>query len=298
MERLDQALGQREEVIAFRRLPPRYWEEQVFAEPITQEAAALATAGALAQRLSRSLEEDQCGARRLELSLFRVDGVVKRISIGTSRPLRDPALMKQLLAEKINTLQHLDIGYGFDGIRLAAPVAEALWPVQPGLDEASMAEADLAGLIDRLNSRFGSDRLTEFIAQDSHIPERAVAMVPVQNKASPASHVGSDSFWQDSNAPLRPIRLLEKPEAIDVVATVPDGPPAQFRWRHVTHRIAQVEGPERISLEWWASSGPPPPSRDYFRIETIDGRRFWLFREGLYERETPTPRWFLHGFFA
>jgi protein ImuB len=38
-------------------------------------------------------------------------------------------------------------------------------------------------------------------------------------------------------------------------------------------------------------------ARDYFVAEDDGGRRFWLFREGLY-RPDGTPRWFLHGFFA
>ena len=29
-----------------------------------------------------------------------------------------------------------------------------------------------------------------------------------------------------------------------------------------------------------------------------DGHRFWLYREGLYARETDAPRWFVHGLFA
>jgi protein ImuB len=38
-------------------------------------------------------------------------------------------------------------------------------------------------------------------------------------------------------------------------------------------------------------------TRDYFIAEDQEGRRFWLFREGLY-RQGMNPRWFLHGFFA
>jgi protein ImuB len=33
-------------------------------------------------------------------------------------------------------------------------------------------------------------------------------------------------------------------------------------------------------------------------VEDGGGRRFWLYREGLYERETNTPRWFVQGLFA
>jgi protein ImuB len=38
-------------------------------------------------------------------------------------------------------------------------------------------------------------------------------------------------------------------------------------------------------------------ARDYFVIEDESGRRFWVFRLGLYGSDTP-PRWFLHGFFS
>jgi protein ImuB len=52
-----------------------------------------------------------------------------------------------------------------------------------------------------------------------------------------------------------------------------------------------------IAGEWWRC-GLPRPTRDYFRVEDRQGRRFWLFREGLYGSETATPRWYLHGLFA
>ena len=36
------------------------------------------------------------------------------------------------------------------------------------------------------------------------------------------------------------------------------------------------------------------PTRDYYRVEDRRGRRFWIFRHGLYS-ETETPRWYVHG---
>ena len=39
-------------------------------------------------------------------------------------------------------------------------------------------------------------------------------------------------------------------------------------------------------------------TRDYYLVEDGEGHRFWLYREGLYGRETATPRWFVHGLFA
>ena len=98
----------------------------------------------------------------------------------------------------------------------------------------------------------------------------------------------------------RPLTLLPSPEAIAATAAVPDGPPAVFTWRRVTHRVAHAEGPERIDPEWWRLAQALPDrqrARDYFRVEDADGRRFWIFREGLYGLNPP-PRWFMHGVFA
>ena len=47
-------------------------------------------------------------------------------------------------------------------------------------------------------------------------------------------------------------------------------------------------------MEWWRSAGL---TRDYFRVETKDGQRFWLYRDGLYQ-QTGAPRWYLQGMFA
>jgi protein ImuB len=112
--------------------------------------------------------------------------------------------------------------------------------------------------------------------------------------APPFSREGNE-LVQDTLVPSRPLRLFERPESIDVIAEVPDSPPVKFRWRRVSHDIARVEGPERIAMPWWCEGKQHALSRDYFRVETRDGARFWLYREGLYG-ETAHPRWFLHGF--
>jgi len=38
-------------------------------------------------------------------------------------------------------------------------------------------------------------------------------------------------------------------------------------------------------------------TRDYYRVEDARGRRYWIFRHGLYEEKTQ-PKWYLHGLFA
>ncbi len=76
---------------------------------------------------------------------------------------------------------------------------------------------------------------------------------------------------------------------------MPDGPPMRFTWRRVTRRVARAQGPERIAPEWWRLADGEEP-RDYFIVEDDRGRRYWLYREGLYgETGSRQPRWFVHG---
>jgi protein ImuB len=98
-------------------------------------------------------------------------------------------------------------------------------------------------------------------------------------------------------APRRPLRLFAKPEPIDTIADTPEAPPVRFRWRRAWHEVMLAEGPERIAMEWWRDQSPQP-TRDYFRVEDSNGRRFWLYRDGLYGSGSARPRWFMHGLFA
>lgn len=112
-----------------------------------------------------------------------------------------------------------------------------------------------------------------------------------------------DGAWTNATrppGPVRPLRLLPRPEPVDVMAEIPEGPPLSFRWRRVHHRIARAQGPERIAPEWWQDEGARARVRDYYRVEDAAGHRFWLFRAGLYgeESERGAPRWFVHGLFA
>jgi protein ImuB len=88
-----------------------------------------------------------------------------------------------------------------------------------------------------------------------------------------------------------------------VVYATPEGLPRRFVWRRLVHDIARVEGPERIAPEWWRRkdghmAGKGGLTRDYYRVEDAGGRRFWIFRHGLYGTEKASPDWYLHGLFA
>jgi protein ImuB len=109
--------------------------------------------------------------------------------------------------------------------------------------------------------------------------------------------------WVADPASPRPIRLLRRPETIEVTAPVPDDPPILFRWRGTLHRVRAAAGPERIAAEWWRRKTPEDERteaelvRDYYRVEDTDGARFWVFRTGLHGG-VRKPRWYLHGLFG
>ena len=299
--RLDVVLGRAKDPISPRFEAPPFVAERRFADGIARREDIEATILDLAHDLCGLLARHGEGARRLDVALFRVDGVVKHLGAGTSRPLRDPVVLARLFRERIEAAgEHgLETGYGFDVVRLAATEAERLDQTQPGWDDTT-GETDIADLVDRLGARFGLARVTRLVAIDTHQPEHATIAVSASAKEKRSTALAPTSRRDDdATLPERPIRLLDRPELIDTIATVPDGPPLRFRWRRVTHQVAAIEGPERIGPDWWrrGQGADAKRTRDYFRAEDTQGQRFWLYREGLYG-EAPAPRWFLHGLFA
>jgi protein ImuB len=294
IRRLDQALGIDEEAIDPRRPAPSFIAERRFAEPIGRDEDIAIALSSLAKTLRGILEARSLGARLIELALFRVDGAVARIAVGTGRPVREPERILALFREKFRSLgDELDAGFGFDMARLSVRETAPADPAQVDLSGKAVAEADLDGLIDRIAARLGPDIVGRIVARDSHIPERTEDFI-AGNHAS--GMVKMEPVLRGEML-TRPLRLFARPEPVeDAVNEVPDGPPVRFRWRRALYHVARAEGPERIAPEWWRDDAL---TRDYFQVEDSAGHRFWLYREGLYGRETEgTPRWYLHGVFA
>ncbi|MBV8167802.1 MAG: DNA polymerase Y family protein, partial [Alphaproteobacteria bacterium] len=131
--RLDQALGVVREPISPRRPVPEARVRRGFAEPIaTREAVTVAVRDLLAE-LCRDLARQGRGVRRLELAVWRLDGAVRRLPIGTHRATHAPDHLFRLLAEH---LDKLDVDLGLEVMTLAATATEPLAPAQLALPAA------------------------------------------------------------------------------------------------------------------------------------------------------------------
>ncbi|MDP4002844.1 DUF6504 family protein [Methylobacterium sp. NEAU K] len=309
--RLDQAVGRRPEPLAPLTDAADYSAARGFLDPIDGQADLVATARALMAELAPRLERDGIGACGLRLVLHRVDGVVRALDIGLSRPERCPGRVAALVSLRLDRLgAALDAGFGFETVALAVTVTGAMPARQTDLGAAPAGDG-IGFLADALAQRLGRPLLC-LGARASHIPERAARPFPWA-----AATPDSVRPWPD-HLPPRPLVLFPRGEAaLDVLSIVPEGPPRRFRWRAQVHRVAHAEGPERIAAEWWrepgarsaeAAAGPAQghasrqgagsgQARDYYRVECEAGRRLWLYRDGPHAPGRPAA-WFVHGLFA
>ena len=290
--RLDQALGLRKEPIRPLIEPPDWSVRLACPEPVSDSASVEHALETLACELCLKLESHGVGGRDFCLQAFLADGNSSHISVAAARPVRDPAHICRLFTER---LDRINPGFGIDLFLLSAARCEAM-----DLEAVSLS-AEIAGqsvdlealarLADRLTARLGENAVQVVQPAESHVPER-----------SECWRIFDGDLPEPAIAPPmgpRPLRLLDQPERVEVLAEIPDGPPARFIWRRVARHITRADGPERIAPEWWKLSERGARARDYYRAEDVQGRRYWVFREGLYDdnRGGP-PQWFVHGLFA
>jgi protein ImuB len=301
VDALDRALGRKPEPLTAASADPSPRALLKLEEPATHPEAASQALERLIPSLVGELQERHLGARRLSLIGYRVDGSTGVASAATSIASREPKHLQRLLADKAAALNP---EFGFDAFALQADWTETLGAAQESLVEEPSSELELARLVDRLTVKLGSRVVRQPQAEESHLPERASGWAPALSSLRGASATKQSSGANlDCFAALamtmgRPQRLLDRPEAIDVIYATPEGTPRRFVWRRAVHDITRAEGPERIAPEWWRQ----PSSarlRDYYRIEDASGRRYWIYREGLIgDGRGGAPNWFIHGLFG
>ncbi len=275
LRRLDQALGVVPEEIAPLADPPHFGVRMTLPDPVGLTDDVMAGTARLLHRLCAKLKAQNTGARVLELTLRRVDMESRQVELRLARAQHDPDRILPLFERGVSAI---DAGYGIDQLRLEAVQVAPLPPHQ--ISHTAREKDAVDDLITRIGARIGLENVRRFQPADSHIPEHGFIVAA-------AAYSEPGGAWASLRP--RPLRLFP-PEPI--IGTGPY-PPQHFRWRRMALTTAQVTGPERIAPEWWLDDENWRSGiRDYWRVETRQGRRLWLFH-------TPqAPGWFVQGEFA
>ncbi|MEM7775115.1 MAG: DNA polymerase Y family protein [Pseudomonadota bacterium] len=250
--RLDQALGRITEPLAAMEDPPVRRQARAFAEPLISSDGVEVALKDLVTRLCHLLRTAGEGALRLRLCLYRSDGTRATVMAGTSTPSHMAAHIFDLFRERLDTV---DAGMGVDLIALEALRVDTVRPHQAALTVHDQQAGDVAHLIDRLTNKLGERSVLRLAEFGSHLPEYAEARRPaITHRDGGGSDLTAPEALQRCGRPgPRPSFLLPRPEPISVVAELPEGAPARFRWRRVSRRIVRSDGPERIAPEWWTA---------------------------------------------
>jgi protein ImuB len=298
LDALDRALGRKPEPLIPLPEDPPPRTLLPLKEPVLHPEAPGEALNLLVPRLAVELEGRRLGARVLVLTAYRVDGTTAEAQVATSIPSREPGHLHRLLAGVLER-QGLDPGFGIDAFALEVRWWERLECAQDTLVGDASGETAIAALIDRLSVRLGPDKVRRPVARDSYLPERAAGWASGVSSSLPLAGGPVSASKQAGQAlPLAPTRLLDRPEEIAVIYATPEGLPRRFVWRRRVHDIARAQGPRRVAPEWWRAPSTAR-LRDYYRVEDREGRRFWIFREGVVgDGRGGAPAWFVHGLFS
>ncbi|RYU90696.1 DNA polymerase Y family protein [Mucilaginibacter terrigena] len=280
--RLAQALGVEDEHLVPLIPPIPNTERLPCLEPVRTAKAIEIAITKLLESLCVRLQSEGKGIRKATLKCYRIDGKMVHAKISTNRGSHSVSHLFKLFELQINKIEP---ALGIELFLMEAtkvedidPLQEKLWADKPGLQDTALAE-----LLDKLAGKIGAKAIYRYLPSENYWPERAI------KQTSSLTDVPTTKWRNDRP---RPLRLLQHPEPVEVMALLPDYPPKVFTYKGKRHIVEKADGPERIEREWWQDKGV---HRDYYAIEDAEGQRYWLFRSGHYDA---APQWYLHGFFA
>ncbi|WP_437186788.1 Y-family DNA polymerase [Planctomicrobium sp. SH668] len=283
LQRLDQAFGHLEELLEpdFPPVPVR--SEFRFEFPLTQPGDVEQALWELLKNILSQLIQRQRETLQITCGWKTEAGETGTFEIRVLRPTSQFDRLRELLFLKLDTLL---LSAGIVAVWLEAVPCSSQAPKRKTLfDDEGPGYAEFLQLIERLSSRLGEQAVVRYQQIAEPLPERSciaepwltTSQEPADNTATPVQRI-----------PRCPLRLLPEPVRLRVVIQSTGGGLLRFRWQGEEQIVSQLHGPERLITGWWRSE---MVRRDYYRIETTTGTRFWLFRE------QPTGHWFLQGVF-
>jgi len=289
--RLNQMLGWQSEVLQTGKLPRQFVAQWLLEHPTDHPDSIHTMVLRLLKQLTTQLAEHDLGLLKLECQLITPERKGVTFEVGLFRPSASLDHLKPLVETQL------------ERVVLSGAVQEVVMRVShfsrlekrqqslfqnqdslsSGVETSPKHSPELAGLVDRLASRLGSEAIVRPRLSTDAQPELAFNFVSLVGKKT------STSNRRSNVGPLDRPWQLDSPTPLQSTLVLTDGPPMRFQYQGATHHVKRYWGPERIETGWWRRRGI---CRDYYRVETDQGRRFWLFRDSYQQT------WFLHGVFG
>lgn len=258
-QQLGMASGLAPDPVTPKAADPTYAARMTLPEPIGFLEDLENVLQRLATQVCGRLSNDQRGARRFQLTVRCVDTGDHHLSIGFARPCWD---VDAVLRQFSHSLSRLEIEYGADWFRLVAEHIEPIRLKQATFGEDAKRSDQRLILLETLGNRIGFDHVRIFNPRDNHLPEHEFEQIEA---------TGAQPKWRPTPR-ARPIRLFIPPEFVQV--ETPGRPPRAFKWRRMSFLTENAKGPERITPRWYREEDLR--TRDYWIIQTVEGRRLWL----------------------
>lgn len=291
LTRINQALGHEPEAIRAVRPSPNFTVQWLLDHPLSKRFMVEQVIDRLVRQVVQKLSVHNKGALQLRCSLECQSAENVFFEAGLFHPSDNTAHILEILSMQTERLLlPSPVNVVTVCVTRHAPLArrQRLLFEQP---KSWNNSSRLVSLVDRLAGRLGRQAVVRCRLHSDAQPELAYR----EDSIVGSSIVGNSGVKRPTRSkrlplgPLdRPLHFFTRPIRLQTLAIAPEGTLIRFQLRGQQHHVAWQRGPERIETGWWRKHGV---RRDYYRVETAEGRRFWLFRC------LRRGQWFLHGTF-
>ncbi len=253
---LEQLLGSRPDPLPTYVPPATYQRELDIAVPTRCRQILSLGLERLFLDLAATLRGLDCVVSQIDLRFRHARDPATHLILGLQSGSRDVGHWMSLLSE---LLRQQALPAQICAIEVRATQFLPLSTAQKGFWEATQPEQHSA-LLERLAARLGPSRLHGLASCQTHAPEQAWR----------CTEAGRGRDGAGEHRP-RPLWLLSEPEPV------------------AYSDLQCLSAVERLETGWWEQEC----RRDYYRAQTRQGQRVWVFRQ-----HAPPRQWFIHGLFA
>lgn len=250
LDRLDQLLGLQHEPLWPIKITTLSRVEKTLEGAVTELQAIKSLLWDMLTELLEKLKKLHVQPSQIIVQLKNSNREIITKQIGLSLPSYTHKHLFRLMEERLNTMQ---VKFEVEKLSLIASKTEEYEPEAVNFlavrSTNSTGEKQLGELLDTLLANLGEQNVLTATATQSRFPEEILELKFARESVLKKA----DLLVELSSQPRtdRPSLLLNKPQPIRAMATLPDGPPFWLKWKDKTYEVKSAIGPERISPEWW-----------------------------------------------